>query len=244
MLAIKTTSWRYELQTQNIETSVTKSARSTWRKHPDDLHLHIEKLKLQLVFVRLQRYIVGSASGVFLRSMGFLAREIGVSVRTMQRYCDALEEAGLLHRQEQRISRCRNRHNRFTLLNMDELYAGIRLSSSGRKFVGGYNRENLSLRKTGAACAKRTVPPKAKAPMQPRPSRGMRHVYARQRPQAGYDRPKRPAHAWQKREKPPENDPVTQQWKQGAVKREAFDDAMTEAFLAKHGWTKEMEANV
>ena len=77
--------------------------------------------------------------------MAFLAREMGnVSVRTMQRYCNDLEELGLIHRQEQRIARKRNAHNRFTLLNMDELYTGVRLSSSRREFVAGYFTENFS----------------------------------------------------------------------------------------------------
>lgn len=194
----KTTSWRYELQSENVETSVTKSAPSTWRKHPDDLHRYIESLKLQLVFVRLQRYIVGNESGVFLRSMAFLAREIGVSVRTLQRYFDGLEELGLLHRQEQRIARKRNGHNRFTLLNMDELYTGIRLSSSGRKFVAGYFKENFSSTKASTTRARRAPHPKPTKRTQPPASRGMQNIRERQRD------PERPARfaavsEWQRR---------------------------------------------
>lgn len=183
----KTTTQRYELQTKNVETSVTKSAPSTWRKHPDDLHRYIESLKLQLVFVRLQRYIVGNPSGVFLRSMAFLAREIGVSVRTLQRYFDGLEELGLLHRQEQRIARKRNGHNRFTLLSMDELYTGLRLSSSGRKFVAGYFKENFSSTKASTTRARRAPHPKPTKRTQPPASRGMQNIRERQRD------PERPA---------------------------------------------------
>ena len=57
------------------------------------------------------------------------------SRRTTQRRWVELKALGLAYSEERRVSRSTNHHNRFILLTIDELFSGVRLSSSGRKFV-------------------------------------------------------------------------------------------------------------
>jgi hypothetical protein len=146
----KIPSWRHELQENSVNPSNLSSsqprrshATGTWRKRPDDLHTIIPDSKVRDFYIGSQRYI-GPNGSTFARSMDLIAREQGCgSKRTCQRRFEVLYELGLAHRQERRSSRTRNLHNRFTLIRIDELFLGMRLSPTGDKFVMGYNNESL-----------------------------------------------------------------------------------------------------
>ena len=180
----KTTSCRHELQKVSVETSVTKSTPSTWRKRPDNLHEHIDDAKLRDFYVSLQRYVI--AGEAFCRGMEKIAAELGLSKRTVQRRFDELERRGLVHRQARRAARNRNLHNRITVVKIDDLFVGIRLSSRGCKFVTGYYKETSSTKAGTRARRAAPIAPKVQKPVPPS-SRGMRHQ-ERQRAPVQVDR--------------------------------------------------------
>lgn len=156
MLPSTLSSCRHPLQVQTNENPVNSHRSYTWRKHPDNLHEHIADAKLRDFFVRLQRYRVGQRES-FTRGMELIARELGFrSKRTLQRRFDALGKLGLAHRIERRIAYDKNQHNVFTVITIDELFLGVRLSSTGRKFVT-HKTEIKKLKKASTPRARRAV---------------------------------------------------------------------------------------